>query len=154
MRCIDELITSSRLIRYHQFGNLGIIAYVGGGVQPEGIVPAIEEACTFMGSDNAKGVTDVLLVGHWNDASSGCPTGSNTPSIRDVAASLPGCSQFGGRLRFADGHTHCNNVQVRATFDSFQFYVQFYFVQQVTVEKPKQKKNKNKNQKKWNTFQN
>ena len=55
-----------------------------------------------MGSNSStgNGVTDVLLVGHWNDASSGCPTGSNTPSIRDIAAALPGCSQYGARLRY------------------------------------------------------
>ena len=109
----SELLNNApdNFVLYHQFGNLGIIAYVGGGVEPAGILPALKEACTFMGSDDAKLVTDVLLVGHWNDPSSGCPTGSNTPSIRDVAATLPGCSQFGGRLRFADGHTHCNTVQ-------------------------------------------
>lgn len=93
---------------YHQLGNIGIIAYNGGGVSAEHLKPEFEQACKFMAEAQPD---SIVLFGHWNNPTSGCPAGSDTPHIRDFAASLPGCAEFGDRLRFAEGHTHTNAKQ-------------------------------------------
>ena len=54
---------------YHVLGNTGFIAYVGGGVEVDELVPGLTQACEFMGT--ADDVANVFLLGHWNDPSSG-----------------------------------------------------------------------------------
>jgi hypothetical protein len=95
---------------YHQIGNVGIIAYVGGGANITELTPGLQKACTFMGA-SASTIEQVLLLGHWNGPGAGCPAESATPNVRNLIASLPGCAGFGNALRFVDGHTHCNQKQ-------------------------------------------
>eukprot|EP00658_Telonema_sp_P-2_P000020 TRINITY_DN10003_c0_g1_i1.p1 TRINITY_DN10003_c0_g1~~TRINITY_DN10003_c0_g1_i1.p1 ORF type:complete len:278 (-),score=62.24 TRINITY_DN10003_c0_g1_i1:478-1311(-) len=97
-----------------QLGNVGILAYLGGGVTVAELRPRLEEMCRMMGE--TEGVRELLLVGHWDGASSGCLPGTDTPEIRDLIAGMAGCDQFGDRLRFLDGHTHCNQVQGKHGF--------------------------------------
>ena len=52
----------------------------------------------------------VFLLGHWNDASSGCPKGADVPEVHAVLGTLPGCDSLGVRLKYMDGHVHCNHA--------------------------------------------
>ena len=58
-----------------------------------------------------------FLVGHWDKDTSQageqcdpCPH-MDTPSIYRRLRDTPGCAEFGNRLKYQDGHTHCNYVQ-------------------------------------------
>ena len=42
--------------------------------------------------------------------SSGCIAGSDVPEVHTLLQGLPGCSGLGKRLKYMDGHTHCNHA--------------------------------------------
>ena len=46
-----------------------------------------EMACTYMGTEQPAAV---FLLGHWNDASSGCPAGADVPEVHALLLTLPG----------------------------------------------------------------
>jgi len=59
------------------------------------------------------------LMGHWNDVSNGCQDSMDVPEIQSVIGTtfdeFPGCAELyqRGRLKYLDGHSHCNHVEYR-----------------------------------------
>ena len=90
---------------FHMIGNLGFIGY-NGGIPVTEQRPFFDTACDYMGSAKPDAV---FLIGHWNDASSGCVAGADVPEVHQLLLTLPGCQELGVNLKFMDGHTHCNH---------------------------------------------
>eukprot|EP00656_Telonema_subtile_P021403 TRINITY_DN22441_c0_g1_i1.p1 TRINITY_DN22441_c0_g1~~TRINITY_DN22441_c0_g1_i1.p1 ORF type:complete len:518 (-),score=69.79 TRINITY_DN22441_c0_g1_i1:59-1612(-) len=99
----------SNFLLYHQLGNIGMISYLAGGVNISELAPGLRDVCAEVGK--AEGIQELLLLGHWNDESSGCLAGSDVPEVYALLANTTGCAGFGDKMRFMDGHTHCNHVQ-------------------------------------------
>jgi 3',5'-cyclic AMP phosphodiesterase CpdA len=91
---------------YHILGNLGFIGY-NGGATAQVQLAYFKEACAYLGSADPAPLS-VVLLGHWNDASSGCPAGADVPEVHQLLTTLPGCEAL--RIRYMDGHTHCNHA--------------------------------------------
>jgi len=91
---------------FHTLGNLGFIGY-NGGAEPAQQLSYFSEACAYMGQAEPAAV---FLLGHWYDASSGCPVGADVPEVHTLLLTLPGCSTLGTKLKYMDGHTHCNHA--------------------------------------------
>ena len=70
---------ASNFFFYHSLGNLGFIGY-NGGATAHAQLAYFTEACAYMGRARPAAV---LLLGHWNDASSGCPSGADVPEVRE-----------------------------------------------------------------------
>mmetsp|Transcript_25450 Transcript_25450/g.80977 ORF Transcript_25450/g.80977 Transcript_25450/m.80977 type:complete len:501 (-) Transcript_25450:201-1703(-) len=91
---------------YHKLGNLGFVAYNGAATWSE-TEPFLREACAYF---DAHPASFVFLLGHWNEATDGADRGMEAPAVRRAMLDLPGCA-LGDRLKFIDGHEHCNMVQ-------------------------------------------
>eukprot|EP00438_Fugacium_kawagutii_P010761 Skav218277 [mRNA] locus=scaffold2035:401974:411976:- [translate_table: standard] len=110
---------------YHYSGNTGFVMFTCIGGDPRNFV---REACSFMKDKNPSLLLEVLFLGHWNMAGSGCPAGhvsrKDVPSVTQWALQNTDCSAFAGkgeapfgengilaaatRLKFIVGHQHCN----------------------------------------------
>ena len=89
---------------YHKIG------YVGAGEREE-TLEQLRGACKYM----AQAKPHVLfLLGHWDSGGSGITEDMCTPQIYEVIKTFPGCD-LGDRVKFIDGHAHCNHVQERAS---------------------------------------
>ena len=91
---------------YHLIGNLGFIGYTGAATFEE-TRPYFEQACSFMGRSKPRAV---MLLGHWNHEGLGCGSGMAVPDVYDAMRRMPGCD-IGDRLKYFDGHQHCNQKQ-------------------------------------------
>lgn len=106
-----KLANVSNFVWYHQLGNIGFIG-VSGAHQLAETDPYIKQACASF----LPGVTDlppdwIYLAGHWplDDVVTGGQLGMGAEALWKKAKDYPGCDT--GRLRFLDGHIHCNKIQ-------------------------------------------
>ena len=92
---------------YNQIGNVAFIGY-SGAYPYEETVPYFEEACKWaVNTDPAV----VLLLGHWNgDGGAGCESDMSVPNAYHELLSIEACAPLASRLRYVEGHTHCNLV--------------------------------------------
>lgn len=97
----------SNFFFYNTIGNVGFIGFSGAyNYETTGKV-YFEEACEyFAGRDDAK---VVLLLGHWHKPDRGSPDMS-TPEVYANLMSLDACKPVASRLRYVEGHQHCNQV--------------------------------------------
>jgi hypothetical protein len=94
-------------LRYYKMGNIGIIGY-SGGHDYTSMRDYFEESCSFMQANN---VEAVLLMGHWNTRGLGCPEDMNVPATyRQIVADIPACAAVESKLKYFEGHYHCNKV--------------------------------------------
>lgn len=92
---------------YHKLGNVGFLGFSGAAPFDE-MQPHFEEACTYF-QESQPAV--VFLLGHWNQVEMGCEKNMAVPETRAALLSLPECAFLGDRLKYMDGHEHCNYVQ-------------------------------------------
>eukprot|EP00929_Paragymnodinium_shiwhaense_P093833 TRINITY_DN5413_c0_g1_i11.p1 TRINITY_DN5413_c0_g1~~TRINITY_DN5413_c0_g1_i11.p1 ORF type:complete len:524 (-),score=78.94 TRINITY_DN5413_c0_g1_i11:324-1895(-) len=104
---------------YHMLGNLGFIGYNGAATTAQ-LDPLLRQACQYFGASQPDAV---FLLGHWDAKTYGCQTGSDTPDVRTRLLSMDGCSHLGDKLKFMDGHTHCNHPQVHGNTTEVGFMI-------------------------------
>ena len=98
----------TNFVWYNKIGNLGFIGY-SGATGFEETKPYFEEACAFM--ENEQPAPDVIfLLGHWNQENAGCAVDMETQDVHHAIVTMPGCSG-GDRLKYIDGHEHCNLLE-------------------------------------------
>ena len=103
----DNLPKQENFQTYFKIGNLGFISY-GGLYTYKEQEPFLTEACAWLG--NQTDVANAFLVGHWNDGGLGCAPDMDVPNAHKKLKTLPGCQEYGDKLKYYAGHTHCNRV--------------------------------------------
>lgn len=91
---------------YHSIGNTAFIGY-SGAHSFEDTLPYFEEACNWAESVNP---AVVLLMGHWNGDGDGCSEDMTVPAAYTELLAIPACANIASRVRYVEGHTHCNRV--------------------------------------------
>lgn len=87
---------------YNKVGNIAFIGFSNAYTWTE-MSSHFQEACTWVGG--AKPAV-LLLVGHWNGAGDGCPSGMDDASVYKLVKNLSGCN--GLPVKYIEGHQHCN----------------------------------------------
>jgi hypothetical protein len=107
-----SLNKASNLFWYNMLGDVGFIG-VAGAFPEEEVGPYLDQACQWLGTVSPR-PNWVFLFGHWNGGGDNwcnpCPY-MDTPDIYRRLLSTPGCKEFGSRLKYQDGHVHCNQIQ-------------------------------------------
>lgn len=101
----------SNFLVYHKLGNIGFLAFSGAAGFAE-MKPYFEEACDYFVQTQP---ATVFLLGHWNSGGMGCQLGMSVPAVRAELLSLTQCQSLGNRLKYMDGHEHCNYVQANTS---------------------------------------
>ncbi|CAJ1385044.1 unnamed protein product [Effrenium voratum] len=96
---------------YHKLGNIGFLGFSGAALFSD-MLPYFSEACDYFEREQP---AVVFLLGHWNSKGMGCGTGMSVPAVRKELLALTSCSTLGNRLKYMDGHEHCNYVQDNKT---------------------------------------
>jgi len=103
------------LVWYHMLGD---VAFVGlSGAFPETtLAPYLDDACQWLGTVEPR-PNWVMVANHWNKADdpedcNPCPH-MDMPSVYHRLRRTPGCQEYGTRLKYQDGHDHCNHIQER-----------------------------------------
>lgn len=96
---------------YHRLGNIGFVGY-SGAADWASTQPHLENACEFFGHQT--GLQAIILLGHWDIPGMGCSVDMATPAVREAMSRMPGCQKFGERLKYINGHEHCNFIQERS----------------------------------------
>merc|ERR1711957_428272 len=50
------------------------------------------------------------MGGHWDGDNMGCASGMAASEVYDKVQSLSGCDALQGRIKYFEGHTHCNQI--------------------------------------------
>jgi hypothetical protein len=69
--------------------------------------PKFEEACEWATSS---GADVVMLLGHWNQPGDGCEDAATVPEVYNELRSLPACASVASKLKYFEGHRHCNII--------------------------------------------
>mmetsp|Transcript_55870 Transcript_55870/g.130498 ORF Transcript_55870/g.130498 Transcript_55870/m.130498 type:complete len:294 (-) Transcript_55870:99-980(-) len=101
------LNNGSNFLFYHKLGNVGFLGYSGAASYDE-TFPQLREACDYFEETKPE---VIFLLGHWNSAGLGCSKSMSVPSIHQTLLGIPSCAKFGHRIKYMDGHEHCNYVQ-------------------------------------------
>jgi len=96
----------SNFFWYYMMGNVAFISFSGehGWADSEDY---FEEACAWADSNNP---SLLVLLGHWDADNLGCSSGMATPEIYSKLIQMPGCQRFGSRIKYFEGHNHCNRI--------------------------------------------
>ena len=111
---IEATSSIKNSIGWYKFGGFGLL-FFNGGYSAEELLPYFTEACAFFEENVSKDET-ILLIGHWNGdetiQSWVLPYGGQvvTPRARELLLDLPGCSHFGSKIIYFDGHGHTNQL--------------------------------------------
>lgn len=98
---------ASNFLVYHKLGNLGFLGFTGAATFEEN-APYFEQACNYFAETKP---AVVFVLGHWNAQGLGSRNDTTAPAVRETLLNFPGCAPFGNRLKYMDGHEHCNYVQ-------------------------------------------
>ena len=90
---------------YNKIGSIGFIGFNGAGL-PSNEDSHFQEACNYF-KDN---VSHIFALGHWNDGGGSVSPQLSTPNLREMLSAMDGCD-LGDKLKYMDGHTHCNELQ-------------------------------------------
>lgn len=102
----QSLPPASNLFTYSKVGNVMFIGF--SGAHPwQDQVAHFEAACAYAAEAQPKAI---FLEGHWNDDGDGCSDAS-VPSVFSKLQGLPACAAVKDRLRYFEGHKHCNLVE-------------------------------------------
>lgn len=98
----------TNFLAYHKLGNVGFLTF-SGAAQRVDMLPHFRRACQYFAATKP----EVLLVlGHWNAENYGCHFGMATPEVHAELRTMPGCAELGNRMKYLDGHWHCNLPRV------------------------------------------
>ncbi len=96
--------SGSNFLWYNKIGAIGFLGFNGAAL-PDDEDPYFDEACNYFASSPP---SSIYVLGHWDADSNGI---IGVPDLRAKLATYEGCSKFGDKLKYLDGHTHCNYVQ-------------------------------------------
>lgn len=101
-----EVAAASNFQFYNLIGNVAFIGFTNQDSWEDQSL-FFGEACAWVGE-----VKPALLVllGHWNKVDMGCASGMDTPDAYKRIMQLQGCSSLGSRVKYFEGHRHCNAV--------------------------------------------
>jgi len=101
-----EIVAISNTFWYYTVGNVAMIGFAN-SYSWHLSEPYFEEACKFI--DETKPAL-VLLQGHWNSGGLGAIDGMDTEHVYTKIQRVPGCDNLGTRLKYVEGHKHCNQI--------------------------------------------
>jgi len=113
------LNNASNFMFYHKLGNVGFLVYTGAADFDE-TLPHLEAACAYFAEVQPE---VIFLLGHWNNEGLGCTKRMAVPEIHEALMQIPGCSGFGRRLKYMDGHEHCNYIQAKDEHNNYGFMI-------------------------------
>jgi len=96
----------SNFFWYNMVGNVAFIGFSGEGGWNQQL-PYFQEACNWA---EAQDPALLVLLGHWDGDNMGCASGMAASEVYNAVRSLPGCAALAPRLKYFEGHTHCNKV--------------------------------------------
>jgi len=107
----DALTSLAALHNFFHYNRIGNVAFVGfsGAYQFSDTQKYFEEACSWAANEKTP-LSAVVLVGHWNTPGDGCEGGLSVPSAYQKLLTLNACKPIASKLRYFEGHTHCNKV--------------------------------------------
>lgn len=106
-----QILDHSNTFWYHKVGNVAFVGF-SNAYSWEELGPYFQEACNWaQGSKPAL----VVLLGHWNGGGMGCAAGMDTPSAYSRVRNIDACRALGSRLKWVEGHKHCNQILVPNT---------------------------------------
>lgn len=104
---LNPLADVRNFFSYNMIGNLVLISFSGAHTQEES-APLFAEACQFVKTVNP---AYVFVLGHWNEQKMGCQKGMTTADVHHyLTSSVDGCSQIANRIKYFEGHVHCNLI--------------------------------------------
>jgi len=115
-----QLADISNTFWYNAYGNVAFIGF-SNAFDWNANQPYFEEACAWVQQAQPE---LVVMMGHWNSVDHGCATTMDTDDVYTRVRQISGCSELGTRLKYVEGHKHCNFVQRNNTgflFGSFGF---------------------------------
>lgn len=101
--------TGTNFLQYHKLGNIGFLSFSGAD-DFDKMKPHFVEACNYLVESKP---SVVLLLGHWNHDGMGCEGTMAVPAVYEELLKMKECSALHDRLKYMDGHEHCNFVQAR-----------------------------------------
>ncbi|CAK9032194.1 Desumoylating isopeptidase 1 [Durusdinium trenchii] len=113
------LNNGTNFLFYHKLGNVGFLGYTGAADFAE-TLPHLHAACEYFAVSQPE---VIFLLGHWNNEGLGCSQGMSVPEIHSTLMQIPGCSAFGRRVKYMDGHEHCNYVQAKDEQSAYGFMI-------------------------------
>lgn len=90
---------------YNKIGNIGMVSFSGAHLYSDqrGM---FDEACAWLTESNP---AVIFLLGHWNTPADGC-VDTTVPMIYKKLQDMSTCSAVKDRMKYFQGHTHCNTV--------------------------------------------
>ncbi|CAE8632029.1 unnamed protein product, partial [Polarella glacialis] len=109
----------SNFLVYHKLGNIGFLGF-SGAAEFKDTKPYFQQACQYFKESKP---STVFLLGHWNAEGMGARAGMAVPEVRTELLKLPECAFLADRLKYMDGHEHCNYVHDRDASGPFGFMI-------------------------------
>ena len=113
------LNNGSNFLFYHKLGNVGFLGYTGAATYEE-TVPHLHAACKYFAVSKPE---VIFLLGHWNTGGLGCGNSMSVPAVHEALLKIPECSGLQSRLKYMDGHEHCNYIQAKNGKDNYGFMI-------------------------------
>ncbi len=102
----ENIPPASNYFFYNKIGNVAFIGY-SGAHNWASQTSYFTDACNWAASTNP---SVVLLLGHWNSDGDGCTSDATVPMVYQEMKSLPACAPIVNKLKYFEGHKHCNLV--------------------------------------------
>merc|ERR1712151_129263 len=102
----NEIVDASNTFWYYTMGNVAFIGFAN-SYSWDIVEPYFKKACQWV---NETDPALVVLQGHWNGDNLGCSSHMDTEDVFTKVQSLHGCDALGTRLKYVEGHEHCNRV--------------------------------------------
>jgi len=102
-----DLAAIENFIWYNMVGNVALLGFANAFSWEESL-PHFQKACQWIASEQP---SLVVMIGHWNSEGLGCASGMDTEEVYPKIMQLDGCSNLGSKLKYFEGHEHCNYVK-------------------------------------------
>jgi len=96
----------SNFFWYYMMGNVAFVSFTG-EASWDASSSYFEEACTWAEAQNP---SLLVLLGHWDADNHGCSSGMSTSEVYTKVSALSGCSSMASRIKYFEGHNHCNKI--------------------------------------------
>merc|ERR1712151_972153 len=102
----NDIVDVSNTFTYYTMGNVAYINFANAYVWAD-LEPYFYEACRWVNDTNP---SLIVLQGHWNSQDMGCQNGMDTEDVFVKLQTIHGCDTLGSRLKYVEGHYHCNKI--------------------------------------------
>jgi hypothetical protein len=99
-----KIVDISNTFWYYTMGNVAFIGF-SNAYDWEESEPYFKNACQWIKDTNP---ALVFLLGHWNGQNGGCTPGMATMDAFARVQQVDGCDTLGTRIKYVEGHKHCN----------------------------------------------